>query len=81
MCEFASFLHPLTDGRVPITIGSKGFVAFTNVTSIATKESFLLLHGKRFFDTLVNNISFDGRWVIIYFAANCHHNLHTGRGL
>jgi hypothetical protein len=61
-----SFLNPLTDGRVPFTyeatimLGMAACQAFTNITTNANEESFLHLDGKRFFDTLVNNISFEG---------------------
>jgi hypothetical protein len=61
-----SFLNPATDGRVPLTyeatilLGMAACQAFTIVSTNATEESFLFLDGKRFFDTLVNNISFEG---------------------
>jgi hypothetical protein len=61
-----SFLSPLTDGRVPlvydatILLGMAACQAVTNVTSTANEESYLHLDGERFFDTLVNSISFEG---------------------
>jgi hypothetical protein len=61
-----SFLHPLTDGRVPlqyeatILLGMAACQATTNVTSTDTEESYIHLDAEQFFDTLVHSISFEG---------------------